>query len=140
VLDRERILAKLDELYSYLDELKAVAPRSYPEYEGSVEKRRACERLLHISIECVIDVCHLIVSGLRLGLPAGEGDLFAKLEQSGIISRGLADTLRRMKAFKNILVQRYGRVDDRLVYDVITRGSGDFDEFRNAVLKVIGSR
>ena len=70
MLDRERILAKIDELQGYLKELRNIVPENYNEYLSSIEKRRACERLLQISVECVIDICSLLVSGLRLGLPA----------------------------------------------------------------------
>lgn len=86
MLDRDRILAKLDELHGYLGELRQIVPESYARYVESVEKRRACERLLQIAIECVIDVCALFVSGLRLGLPAEEDDLIDKLEEAGLIS------------------------------------------------------
>jgi len=79
MLDKERILSKLDELDSYLTEIEEIMPRNYEEYANSIEKKRACERLLHISIECVIDICTLIVKGLRLGLPSSEEDLFEKL-------------------------------------------------------------
>lgn len=74
MVDRERILAKLDELEGYVRELRQVAPESFAEYMQKVENRRACERLLQISIECIIDICGLFVSGLRLGLPAEEDD------------------------------------------------------------------
>jgi len=72
-------------LKGYLKELREILPGSFEEYK-KVEKRRACERLLQVSIECVIDICGLIVIGLRLGLPAEEDDYFEKLEQAGIIT------------------------------------------------------
>lgn len=139
MLDRKRILAKLDELDSHLNELREVAPKSYKEYKESIEKRRACERLLHISIECVIDVCNVLVANMRLGLPAREEDLFRKLEDAKVISRDLADVLRRMRAFRNILVHRYGTVDDKLVYDVIENRLGDFKKFKREILKRVGA-
>lgn len=40
MLDRERVLAKIDELEGYLKELKAIVPTDYNEYLSSVEKRR----------------------------------------------------------------------------------------------------
>jgi len=85
-LDRERILAKVDELDGYLNELNGIAPRSFEEYQN-VEKKRASEGLLQLSIEVVIDICHLLVSGLRLGLPAEEDDLFKKLADAQILSK-----------------------------------------------------
>lgn len=60
MLDKNRILSKLDELDSYLIELKDVMPKNYEEYVSSIEKKRPCERLLHILIECVIDICTLM--------------------------------------------------------------------------------
>jgi uncharacterized protein YutE (UPF0331/DUF86 family) len=133
VVDRERILAKLDELDTHLAELRSIAPARFEEYL-TVEKRRACERLLQISVEAVIDTCALLVTGLRLGLPAEEDDLFERLTARGVVSRGMADTLRRMKGLRNLLVHEYGRVDDRLVFETVQARLGDFDAFKGEVL------
>ncbi len=136
-MDRERILTKLDELDGYLGELGQVVPESYARYTESVEKRRACERLLQISIECAIDVCALLVSGLRLGLPAEEDDLIEKLEQAGLISSEMAKALRTMKGFRNILVHEYGRIDNALVFAMATRRLQDFDGFKTEILRAL---
>jgi uncharacterized protein YutE (UPF0331/DUF86 family) len=133
VIDRDRILAKLDELNTVLCELRSVVPASFQEYLA-VEKRRSCERLLQVSIEAVIDTCALLVTGLRLGLPAEADDLFEKLADREVISRPTADLLRRMKGMRNILVHEYGRVDDALVFETIDQRLGDFDAFAREVL------
>lgn len=137
MLDRERILAKLDDLDGYLEELRQVVPETYARYTESVEKRRACERLLQMSIECVIDVCALFVSGLRLGLPAEEDDLIEKLEQAGLISSGMAKMLKTMKGFRNILVHEYGRIDNAIVFTMATRRLQDFGSFKNEILQAL---
>ena len=49
-MDRERILGKIDQLERYLKELSAIVPQDFAAYR-KVEKRRACERLLQVSIE-----------------------------------------------------------------------------------------
>lgn len=133
MLDRERVLAKIDVLDGYLRELREILPASFEEYQR-IEKRRACERLLQVSIECVIIICGLIVSGLRLGLPAEEDDLFEKLEQAGIISSSRKEALKRMKGFRNILVHEYGRVDDLMVYEVLQTRMSDFEGFKREIL------
>ena len=132
-LDRERILTKVDELDSYLNELKGIAPRDFEEYQ-KVEKKRACERLLQLSIEVVIDICHLLVSGLRLGLPAEEDDLFKKLIGAHILSEEMGGKLREMKGFRNILVHEYARVNDRLVYEAVGAKVQDFHSFTTEVI------
>jgi uncharacterized protein YutE (UPF0331/DUF86 family) len=136
VLDRERVLAKLDELDGYLRELGEIAPRDFAQYQR-IEKKRACERLLQVAVESMIDVCNLFVSGLRLGLPGEEDDLFEKLEQAGVLSSAMKSTAQEMKGFRNILVHEYGRVDDEIVFEAVTKRLGDFAAFRREILDAL---
>jgi uncharacterized protein YutE (UPF0331/DUF86 family) len=136
LLDRERLLAKIDVLDRYLKELREILPASIEEYK-KIEKRRACERLLQVSVECVIDICGLIVIGLRLGLPAEEDDLFEKLQQAGIITSSRKESLKQMKGFRNILVHEYGHVDDMIVYEILQNNLNDFDAFKQEILQAI---
>jgi Uncharacterized conserved protein len=137
VVDRERILGKMAELDGYLNELRQILPKSFDDYVRSIEKRRACERLLQIAVEAVIDICAMLVQGLRLGLPAEEDDVFEKLAQHGVLSQKMVETLRRMKGFRNILVHEYGRVDDRIVFDVAVNRLCDFEDFKREVLATL---
>ncbi len=139
VVDRERILAKLDELDGYLREPREIAPANLAEYRG-VEKKRACERLLQIAIECVLDIGNLFVSGLRLGLPAEENDILDKLERAGILSGDMVAVLKRMKGCRNILVHEYARVDDEIVFEAVNTRLSDFDAFRRQVISGLERR
>ncbi|MGC1123339.1 MAG: DUF86 domain-containing protein [Candidatus Methanofastidiosia archaeon] len=136
-MDKERILSKLDELDQYLHELEVIAPKSYRVYKASIEKKRACERLLHISVECVLDICSILESELRLGLPSTQEDLFERLESSRIISKQVMNTLEKMKSFRNIIVHRYGIVDDELVYKILKDDLGDFSDFKKEILEFL---
>jgi uncharacterized protein YutE (UPF0331/DUF86 family) len=136
LLDKERVLSKIDELEGYLRELEQVKPADLEEYK-KIEKKRSSERLLQLSIECMIDICALMVTGLRLGLPSEEDDLFERLEQADIISPLMRETLRKMKAFRNILVHEYGRIDDQLVYELLQNKLNDFDKFKCEILEGI---
>ncbi len=133
MIDRDRLLAKLDELDGYLGELRSIAPARFEEYL-SVEKKRACERLVQVLVETVIDACALLVAGLRLGLPGEEDDLFEKLAGCGVISNPTVATLRRMKGLRNLLVHEYGRVNDEIVFGTVRHGLGDFDAFKREIL------
>jgi uncharacterized protein YutE (UPF0331/DUF86 family) len=137
VLDHERILAKVDELDGYQRELTQIVPATYAEYLEKGEKRRACERLLQISIQCVIDICGLLVAGFRLGLPAEEEDLFEKLERAHFLVPEITKMLQTMRGFRNILVHEYGGVDNAIVFQRATSGVRDFAVFRNAVLQIL---
>ena len=136
MLDSERILSKLDDLDGYQSELRHIMPASFNQFK-KIEKKRACERLLQVSIECVIDVCALIVSGLRLGLPSEQDDLFERLEEAGIISSDMKEALKKMKGFRNLLVHEYGRRDDEIVYDMVRNRLSDFTDFKKEIIKVL---
>tara|TARA_B100000315_G_scaffold138943_1_gene127968 strand:+ start:2124 stop:2540 length:417 start_codon:yes stop_codon:yes gene_type:complete len=136
MLDKNRILCKIDELDSYLTELSQIAPLNFEEYQ-KIEKKRSCERLLQLCIECVIDICKLFVSGLRLGLPSEENDLFNKMQKKGILSDEMAAALKEMRGFRNILVHEYTVVDDELVYDAVTTKLEDFRKFKKEILKAL---
>jgi uncharacterized protein YutE (UPF0331/DUF86 family) len=136
VIDRDRVLGKLDQLAGYLGELRSIVPERLEGYLG-VEKRRACERLLQISVEAVMDVCGLLVSGLRLGLPAEEDDMFDKLGRRGVVSDAMGDTLRRMRGLRNILVHEYGRINDELIFETIRNRLSDFDAFQREILEFL---
>ena len=134
MIDRDRILTKLDDVDGYLVELRSIAPERLEEYLKGIEKRRACERLLQVCIAGAIDVCALLVTGLRLGLPGEEDDLFEKLAGRAVISRQMGATLRRMKGLRNILVHEYGRLDDALVFEMIQTRLEDFAAFKREVI------
>jgi uncharacterized protein YutE (UPF0331/DUF86 family) len=140
MLDRERILAKIDQMDGYVGELCQVVPGSFAEYRDSIAKRRACERLLQVAIECVLDICNLLVAGLRLGLPAGEDDLFDKLERARLVSPETAGTLRTLKGFRNIMVHEYGGIDDAIVYKAARSRVQDFETFKREVLQTLRGR
>jgi uncharacterized protein YutE (UPF0331/DUF86 family) len=137
LLDKEPVLAKIDDLEGYLRELEQVRPASLEDKYKKTEKKRSCERLLQLLIECMIDICALMVTCLRLGLPSEEYDLFERLEQAGIISPLMKETLRKMKAFENILVHGYGRICDQLVYEILQNRLNDFVSFKREILKAI---
>src|SRR5437763_3159169 len=100
MIDETRILVKVDELRRYLAELRQVMPNDFPGYQ-KIEIKRSCERLLQLSVECAMDVCNMFVSGLRLGVPAEENDVFEKLVRNGTLSADMGKILEKMRGIRN---------------------------------------
>ncbi len=139
MVDEERILSKITELKGYIKKLKEIIPKSFEEYEESEITRRACERLLQISIECVLDVCDIIFSQLKLGIPTGEEDIIERLAKEKVITKRTAQKLKEMKGVRNILVHRYPYVDDEKIFQSLTTELKDFDVFIGEILKFLKS-
>jgi uncharacterized protein YutE (UPF0331/DUF86 family) len=45
-----------------------------------------------------------------------------------------------MRAFRNLLIHEYGRIDDRLVYEMVKNKLSDFQAFRQEMLEGIRGR
>jgi uncharacterized protein YutE (UPF0331/DUF86 family) len=54
------------------------------------------------------------------------------------IDSHLANCLKRMARFRNLIVHLYWRVDNRRVYQIIHDDLGDLDAFRQQVLTSAG--
>lgn len=127
-MPEKRVLEKIDKLEGYLDEIEGAMPLTFEEYRKGYRKR-ALERLLQVSIETIIDVCNLILKEEKFGVPSDEEDVFSKLSQEEVLNESLADALRKMRGFRNILVHRYGEVDDRKVFEFLENELDDFSLF-----------
>ena len=130
--DRNRILVKLDEMDRYLRELGEILPEE-DEYHRDLIKRRACEKTIELAIESLMDVAALIVSSERFGLPSDEESIIDLLVENKVITPDMGEKIKDMKGFRNILVHKYGRLDDRLVYRFLTEDIDDFTRFRDQV-------
>ena len=132
-MDKERISSKIDELEGYLSKISEYLPADFEDYERDEMRRRALERLLHISIEGVIDISALMVKELKLGVPSDEDDYFDKLAERGVIGRDLAEKMKKMRRFRNILVHRYSYLDDARVFELLTHDIKDLKEFSEQI-------
>ncbi len=139
-MDSERILAMLAELDGYLGELKKYMPATLHEYHSDARTKRACERLLQISLETVFDVCNILVAEFQLGLAHDEDDVLSRLRASKIVSEELYRLLKKMKNFRNNLVHRYGKADDRIVFSILKSNLADFSIFKKEAIKALSRK
>ncbi len=121
----ERILVKFRRIEDYVEKAIGILPPSFEEYQTTLVKRLALERLLQLAIECVIDICAILVKELHLGPPQNEDHIFDLLASKMVH----IDIVKQMKRFRNILVHRYETIDDRLVYQYASEQLADFTLF-----------
>ncbi|HLC52378.1 MAG TPA: DUF86 domain-containing protein [Candidatus Nanoarchaeia archaeon] len=130
---KDRILIKLDEMNQYLEELDKILPDEFIDYQTNLTVRRACEKTIELAIETVIDVISIIIAGKKLGIPNDEDSLISLVEKNKIISSSLAKKLMEMKGFRNILVHKYGDIDDQRVYEYLKEEIVDFNTFNKEI-------
>jgi uncharacterized protein YutE (UPF0331/DUF86 family) len=136
-MDTERIKDKLSELLVYIAELDEDIPDTEDEYIGERRTRRSCERTFQLACEDILDICNLIIAGKSLGLPKDNRDAIRKLADDKIIPKKLSDSLEDMVSFRNLLVHRYGKVDDSRAYQYLKEDIDDLYEFAETIEKLI---
>ena len=136
-MDIERIKDKLSELKVYIMELDEDIPEDEEEYIEERVPRRACERTFQLACEDVLDICNLIIAGKALGLPKDNRDAIRKLSDNKIIPMKLSARLEDMVSFRNLLIHRYGKVDDSRAYHYLKEEIADISDFILTIEKLI---
>ncbi|HLD33199.1 MAG TPA: DUF86 domain-containing protein [Candidatus Nanoarchaeia archaeon] len=129
----DKIAVKLNLIKQYLGELEDLLPHTVEEYKESLKVRRACEKTIELAIENVIDVLSVIIANKRIGTPSSEENIIQIAQKNKILSSSLSKKIQQMKGFRNVLVHKYGEVDDTRVYQYLCEELKDFDAFEREI-------
>jgi len=138
-MDTERIRDKMDNLERYLEELEADLPQTMEGYLENRIIRRGCERTFQLASEELLDICNLIISEKRLPVPKDSRDSIRKLAEADIITGEMSSKLQDMVGFRNLLVHKYGKIDDSKAYDYLGNEMADLYEFLEIIEKFLTS-
>ncbi len=89
------------------------------------------------SVELIIDVVAMINADLKLGIPNGTIDVLEQLQKREILNLEMVEKIKGMRGFRNILVHRYGRLDEELAYDIIKSKLSDFGTLEKELMSII---
>lgn len=112
------------------------------EYEDNSENLNDYRRLdsivlnLQRSCELVTDIAMYIVSCRKLGMPQEKREAFELLEKNGLITKPMADNMKKMIGFRNIAVHDYKKIDEAILKDVIENHLDDLLDFARTILNL----
>lgn len=112
----------------YVDELEEILPDE-EDYLHNLTIRRACEKT--IELETAIDIISILIARGKLGFP--------EAEEKKILSKAISEKIKGMKGFRNILVHKYGKVNNEQAYEFLSSHLSDFHEFEKEVRKYLKS-
>jgi len=134
---KEEIENKVFEIEKFLEELESVLPLSLKEYKLNFKIKAIGERYFERIIEAITDLTFIIIKEKKLKQPEYEKQTFDILKDENIISEILATRLKDAKGMRNILAHEYGRIDDELVFESITKEIiRDANEFLDLIKKL----
>ena len=129
MIDKEVLSRKSSQLLNYVDALEQAGDINWEKYQKDIRARAFVERYLHLAIEAVCDIANHIVSYERWREPHGYRDLFEVLSDNGVIPKEYLNKFQNMAAFRNILVHRYNKIEDEVVFGIFRNRLGDFRLF-----------
>lgn len=85
------------------------------------------------AIETVPDICTILNADLTLGIPESEEDITSSLVNNRIIDPLLGEEIQQMKRFHNIVVHRYGKIDDIVAFKILAEHLPAFEWFYDKI-------
>lgn len=134
---KRMIRTKMKEMEESLKLVEDNLPHDYQNFSQMGLAKDGIYKNIEFCIQQVIDICAIINSDLELGIPSEETDIIENLVESEILDADLGQRIKRMRGFRNILVHRYGKIDDERAFHHIQNGIQDFRLFIQQIKKVL---
>ena len=89
------------------------------------------------SIEACIDIGSHIIAEKGFRRAEDYKDIYKVLEEENIIDPGLSTKLQEMAQFRNFLVHRYAKIDNKRLFIIMSEDLKDIQEFAKKILMYI---
>jgi len=116
VVEPDVARAKIAAIEQYLERIREVRGR-----EGLLPvdvEELTILNLLNATQAC-LDLAAHVVASEGYGTPATQAESFTLLQRHGVIDEALAENLRRMAGFRNLVVHRYADIDPKAVATIV---------------------
>lgn len=131
------IQTKIKQIDDSLNEIAENLPTDFPTFSNLGLIKDGIYKKLEFCIETVFDICAIINTDLKVGIPESDENIIDNLIRKKIITKELGELLKTMKGFRNILVHRYGTINDEIAYTIIKEQIQDFYTFIEKIEKII---
>ncbi|MBU4056128.1 MAG: DUF86 domain-containing protein [Proteobacteria bacterium] len=136
----EIIRTKIAEIQESLELIRENLPDSFENFAPLGLLKDGMYKRIEFCIQNVFDICAIINTDLRFGIPRSDDDIHGILLRNGVIDDEMMAKLKGMKGFRNIIVHRYAGIDDRLSYEFFSEKFVDFEEFIGKIAEFINSK
>jgi uncharacterized protein YutE (UPF0331/DUF86 family) len=135
---KDRIKNKIRNIIDSVNFVGENLPEKLEDFIGSRLIRDALYKNMEFAVESIIDICNIINSDLSLGAPENEDTILEHLKNNKIFEENTLDLISEMKKFRNILIHKYGEVDDKVAYENIKEGLKDLEKIIKEIQGFLG--
>lgn len=94
---------------------------------------------LIVAVEASLDLANHLIAKNQFRVPQDNADTFRVLAEEDILPEDLAERLEDMARFRNLLVHRYGTVDDKRVHTIMGEDLTDLERFVDVIGEALDS-
>lgn len=88
---------------------------------GSDMNKLALDRLVHVTIESIIDVGNSMIDGFIMRDPGSYEDIIDIMDDEEVITDEMVDPLKEVVALRDMIVRHFKKVDYEVVLDTMER-------------------
>ncbi|MCZ7382689.1 MAG: DUF86 domain-containing protein [Candidatus Methanoperedens sp.] len=137
MISSEVINAMIDLIDENIRLIEEIRSQSFESFSNNFRDIQAAKHSLQEAIEACLDIGSHIIAEKGFRRAEDYKDIYKVLEEEGIIDSVLSAKLQEMAQFRNLLVHRYGKVDTRRIFIIMSEDINDVKEFVKTVLKYI---
>ncbi|MCK4476131.1 MAG: DUF86 domain-containing protein [Methanophagales archaeon] len=126
---KDVIKTKIKEIEESIGLVEEHLPDTFEEFSSMGLIKDGIYKRIEFAIENVFDICAVINTDLELGIPSDDEEIVENLVKNEILSEEIKEKLRLMKGFRNIVVHKYGKIDDKLAFEILMENIRDFYDF-----------
>jgi len=136
-VSENEIQRRLEILRVNLEYLAQIPQASFEEFSADFRNLDSALHRLQTSIQALLDIGAVLVSRLGLSAPRTSIDILTSLEESGHLPEGSSLRFRPILGFRNRVVHLYDRIDEKIVYRILTEERGDLTELLELLLEAL---
>lgn len=134
MISKEVINAMIDIIDENIQLIEDIRSQGFESFSKSFRDIQAAKHSLQESIEACLDIGSHIIAEKGFRRAEDYKDIYLVLEEKGIIEPALSSKLQEMAQFRNLLVHRYGKIDTKRLFIIVSEDLKDIQDFVKNIL------
>ena len=136
-LNPEVIRARCAEIEESVLRLERFRPLSREAFLADRDALDIASYRLLVAIEAALALCYHVSARRLRQTPEDYASCFSSLEHAGLVPADLAERLRHMARFRNLLVHVYWKIDYRQVHEILRDRLEDLRAFASLMARLV---
>jgi uncharacterized protein YutE (UPF0331/DUF86 family) len=137
MISTEVINAMIDLIDENIRLIEEIRSQGFESFSNNFRDIQAAKHSLQEAIEACLDIGNHIIAEKGFRRAEDYKDIYKVLEEEGIIDPSLSAKLQEMAQFRNLLVHRYGKIDTKRIFIIMSEDLNDIKQFIKKILKYI---